>query len=240
MEIIIKQNDSPAVAVTQRSQERLAVFLALMAGYIDVVGYSTLKTYVSFMSGNTTQVGLNIAHGSISIASAALVAIVSFVTGIFTGYCIALGKPSASKSINVYLTAGILFTYMTTAYFVQLPLMMAIACVSIATGLMNTIVTTVGTQSVNTDFVTGTLNSFAKQLAGFCMAKNDADKKDHGTASLYLLLMWTGFLAGGVAGSISAHYINCWGYTVPVLCLSSAPFIWPNYFKRVRKKDHGD
>jgi uncharacterized membrane protein YoaK (UPF0700 family) len=36
----------------------LAVFLALVAGYLDGYGLLVLGTYVSFMSGNTTFAGL--------------------------------------------------------------------------------------------------------------------------------------------------------------------------------------
>jgi uncharacterized membrane protein YoaK (UPF0700 family) len=36
----------------------LAVFLALVAGYLDGYGLLVLGTYVSFMSGNTTLAGL--------------------------------------------------------------------------------------------------------------------------------------------------------------------------------------
>lgn len=36
------------------AQQRLAVILALLAGFIDAVAFLQWKTYVSFMSGNTT------------------------------------------------------------------------------------------------------------------------------------------------------------------------------------------
>ncbi len=42
---------------TVRTQEKLAVFLAFIAGYTDATRLIQWKTYVSFMSGNTTQLG---------------------------------------------------------------------------------------------------------------------------------------------------------------------------------------
>ena len=37
--------------------ERLAAGLAMIAGYIDAYGLIRYQTYLSFMSGNTTQTG---------------------------------------------------------------------------------------------------------------------------------------------------------------------------------------
>ena len=41
-----------------RVEWALAIFLALIAGYLDGYGLLVLGTYVSFMSGNTTIAGL--------------------------------------------------------------------------------------------------------------------------------------------------------------------------------------
>ncbi|HEY0551302.1 MAG TPA: DUF1275 family protein, partial [Verrucomicrobiae bacterium] len=40
-----------------RAERRLAIQLALIAGYVDAYGFLAYGTYVSFMSGNTTQTG---------------------------------------------------------------------------------------------------------------------------------------------------------------------------------------
>src|ERR1039458_2618832 len=44
--------------------DSLAVFLALVAGYLDGYGLLVLGTYVSFMSGNTTFAGLKSGQGN--------------------------------------------------------------------------------------------------------------------------------------------------------------------------------
>src|SRR5712691_11113051 len=71
--------------VAAQAQERLAAGLAMIAGYMDAYGYITFKTYVSFMSGNTTQTGYWTGQGDFAAAMPALLAIVSFVIGVFTG-----------------------------------------------------------------------------------------------------------------------------------------------------------
>jgi uncharacterized membrane protein YoaK (UPF0700 family) len=47
-----------------RVQWAIAVLLALIAGYLDGYGLLSLKTYVSFMSGNTTFTGLKSGQAS--------------------------------------------------------------------------------------------------------------------------------------------------------------------------------
>jgi uncharacterized membrane protein YoaK (UPF0700 family) len=63
----------------------LAVFLALVAGYLDGYGLLVLGTYVSFMSGNTTLAGLKSGQGNFQAALPSAIAVLSFVTGSFLG-----------------------------------------------------------------------------------------------------------------------------------------------------------
>jgi hypothetical protein len=58
-------------------EEWLAVGLAMIAGFLDAYGIITYQTYVSFMSGNTTQVGDKIGQGNLRGAAHSAMAIVS-------------------------------------------------------------------------------------------------------------------------------------------------------------------
>ena len=62
-----------------------AVFLALVAGYLDGYGLRVLGTYVSFMSGNTTFAGLKSGEGNFQATLPSAIAVLSFVTGSFLG-----------------------------------------------------------------------------------------------------------------------------------------------------------
>src|SRR2546422_10371520 len=75
--------------VSTQGDETLAAALAMIAGYVDAYGYLTFKTYVSFMSGNTTQTGFLTGQGDFAAAMPSLLAIVSFVIGVFTGASLA-------------------------------------------------------------------------------------------------------------------------------------------------------
>ena len=51
-----------------RHELRLAGVLALIAGYVDAYGLIRYQTYLSFMSGNTTQTGSQIGQGHLAAA----------------------------------------------------------------------------------------------------------------------------------------------------------------------------
>ena len=62
-----------------------AILLAAVAGYVDGYGLLFLNTYVSFMSGNTTNTGVASGQGKFHAAFLSGLAIVFFVTGSFLG-----------------------------------------------------------------------------------------------------------------------------------------------------------
>ncbi len=68
----------------------LAVMLAALAGMVDAVGFLRLgKLFVSFMSGNTTQLAIAIGSGQFAGAGLILEIIVLFVAGAAAGQLIA-------------------------------------------------------------------------------------------------------------------------------------------------------
>ena len=68
-----------------RAERRLAICLALIAGYVDAYGVIALGAYVSFMSGNTTQTGLLTGQGKVVAALPSALAIVFFLAGVLAG-----------------------------------------------------------------------------------------------------------------------------------------------------------
>jgi hypothetical protein len=66
-------------------RQAVAIFLALIAGYLDGYGFLFLRTYVSFMSENTTIAGLRSGRDNVLSALPSAIAVFSFVTGSFFG-----------------------------------------------------------------------------------------------------------------------------------------------------------
>src|SRR3989449_8052437 len=94
--------------VSTEGDETLAAALAMIAGYVDAYGYLSFKTYLSFMSGNTTQTGFLTGQGDFAAAMPSLLAIVSFVIGVFTGTSLTYSGTHRSWRVRVRAGAALL------------------------------------------------------------------------------------------------------------------------------------
>ncbi|MBW3521148.1 YoaK family protein [Chryseobacterium sp. NKUCC03_KSP] len=200
-------------------QEKLAIFLAFIAGYIDAAGLIQWKTYVSFMSGNTTSLGAAISTGKSGIIITSITVIASFLIGIYTGTCLSLWNRIKNQILTFYIVSGILIFYSIIAYFYDINNLLSIAIVGSSMGMMNTIVTSVGNQKVNTDFVTGTLNSLAKNTAMLSMTNDTMEKEEYRSNVIHLLLLWIGFLSGAFTAPFLLGYFGKWTLIFPALLL---------------------
>lgn len=200
-------------------QERLAIFLALIAGYIDATGLIQWKTYVSFMSGNTTSLGVAISTGKSEIIITSITVIVCFLLGIYAGTCLSLWKRIKSQILTFYIVSGILIFYSIIAYFYDINNLSSIVVIGFSMGMMNTIVTSVGNQKVNTDFVTGTLNSLARNTAMLSMTDDKAEKVEYKSNAIRLLFLWTGFLSGAFIAPFLLDYLGKWTFIFPAVLL---------------------
>jgi uncharacterized membrane protein YoaK (UPF0700 family) len=215
---VIKINPSVS-SDSIKMQERLAIFLALIAGYIDATGLIEWKTYVSFMSGNTTSLGAAISTGKYGIIITSVTVISCFLLGIYVGTCLSLWKRSKNQILTFYLVSGILIFYSIIAYFYDINNLSSIAIVGFSMGMMNTIVTSVGNQKVNTDFVTGTLNSLARNTAMLTMTDDKVEKEEYKSNAIHLLLLWIGFLTGAFIAPFLLDYFGKWNLMIPALLL---------------------
>ncbi len=202
-----------------RIQERLAIFLAFIAGYIDATGLLQWKTYVSFMSGNTTQLGAAFFNGKSGSITITLTVIVSFVIGIYVGTCLSLWKKCRIKTITFYIVPGILLLYTFINYYHQIAVIPSVSIIGFAMGIMNTIITSVGNLKVNTDFVTGTLNSLAKNTAIFTMSNDEHEKKQSKGNAVHVLLLWIGFLSGAAASPFLLDWLGSLTFILPAILL---------------------
>ncbi|KFF00589.1 hypothetical protein IX39_08105 [Chryseobacterium formosense] len=202
-----------------KMQERLAIFLALIAGYIDATGLIQWKTYVSFMSGNTTSLGAALSTGKYGIIITSITVISCFLIGIYAGTCLSLWKRIKNQILTFYLVSGIVIFYSIIDYFYDINNLLSIAVVGFSMGMMNTIVTSVGNQKVNTDFVTGTLNSLARNTAMLNMTKDKDEKEEYKSNAVHLLLLWIGFLSGAFIAPFLLDYFGKWTLMIPALLL---------------------
>src|SRR6202030_3106221 len=111
----------------------LACALSALAGYVDAIGFLHLGgLYVSFMSGNSTRMGVSLAEGHWAGAAESLGLIVLFVIGAACGSLIVLGH-GAHRQPWVLLAEALLLAAAALCYAFGLP-NAAVAAIVLAMG----------------------------------------------------------------------------------------------------------
>ncbi len=175
-----------------RHAQRLAIYLAMLAGFVDAVGFLKLGgLFVSFMSGNSTRLAVGLAEGS-ALAWRAALLIAAFVGGVVAGSLLSAAVRSRAPSI-LAMVASLLFA----AALLDLLGMdnAAIGAMAMAMGCANTVFQRDGEVSIGVTYMTGTLVKLGQRIA-------DALRGGDHMAWLPYLLLWLGLIAGAVGGSI--------------------------------------
>jgi uncharacterized membrane protein YoaK (UPF0700 family) len=214
------------VAYSEEIEQWLAVALAMIAGSLDAYGMITYRTYLSFMSGNTTQAGYQIGQGRFGPALySVLLAIVFFVGGSFAG---ALLAHSSVGRIRRLVFGMIAISLALIIGFAQIGFPSdwgSIAVISFAMGAMNTALSRVEDKSVSLTFVTGTLSRIGIQLALAVRRAPVADSQGawdtHVRRALQLAAIWAGFLSGALLSGAATPRFGVWALLFPMLALSA-------------------
>lgn len=215
---------APAAWGLARHEERLATLLALIAGYVDAYGFIRYRTYLSFMSGNTTQTGSEIGQGDLALALPSGIAILCFVLGVFLGAMLAHSGLRQARRLAFGVVAALLAAVLVlTQLGVLTSGLAAIATLSLAMGVMNSVMTHVGAQSLNVGFVTGTLSTMARHLALAVrrVPLSDAQGPWDTQLSRALLLcsVWASFISGALLAGMATSRYGVWTLLLPLLIL---------------------
>jgi uncharacterized membrane protein YoaK (UPF0700 family) len=212
-------------------QPGLAVGLAIIAGFLDAYGIITYRTYVSFMSGNTTQAGYTIGQGNFLGAAHSAIAIISFVGGSFAGALLAHSRVRRIRRLIFGVIAASLASIIGFAQFGFLSGGVHIAAISFAMGAMNTALSPVGArsrvgaQSVSLTFVTGTLSRIGTHLAMAVkhvpLHDSQGPRDTHLHRARLLTGIWVGFLTGALLSGAMTPRFGVWVLLLPMLALSA-------------------
>jgi len=206
-----------------RVQWATAVFLALIAGYLDGYGLLFLKTYVSFMSGNTTFTGLKSGQGNFEAALPSAIAILSFVTGSFLGNLCTESKFRYSHRLIFGVIAGLLASVAGLELLGLRNALAEIALLTLAMGMMNPAMAKVGAESVSLTFVTGTLNRIGGHLAAAAGRKPLSEGQGPGDSHLARARLdasvWSGFLVGAALSGMAASHFQMWAPLPPCVVM---------------------
>jgi len=183
-----------------RANILLACALSALAGYVDGIGFLHLGgLFVSFMSGNSTRMGVSLADGQWLSALEALGLIVLFVAGAAVGSLIVLGR-SAHRQAVLLLTEALLLAAAAVAHHLGQQAL-AVAAIVLAMGLENAVFQIDGGGGLGLTYVTGALVKVGQLLAA-------AISGGSRWGWLPNLLLWAALVAGAVLGALAYRRFN--------------------------------
>jgi uncharacterized membrane protein YoaK (UPF0700 family) len=198
-----------------RRNVALACALSALAGYVDGIGYLHLGgLFVSFMSGNSTRMGVSLAQAQWQDAAQALGLIALFVMGAAAGSLIVLGR-GAHRQPFVLLAEALLLAIAALAYTFGLS-GLAIGAIVLAMGLENAVFQIDGGAGLGLTYVTGALVKVGQLVA----AALTGGARWAWTPNL---LLWAALVAGSACGALAYVWINLaaiWFAAAAALALS--------------------
>lgn len=172
-------------------RKRLAISLAALAGYVDAIGFLAGSGYfVSFMSGNTTRLAVDIATRPERAAIPALL-IACFFIGVMAGALCGAGdirrKQMILAGVALLLAGGAAAGTLGSARA-------AAAGMALAMGALNNVFQREGEVAVGVTYMTGALVRTGQGLAARLRGEGGRHWRDHA-------MLWTGLALGGIAGA---------------------------------------
>lgn len=184
----------------------LAAALSGVAGYVDAIGFLKLGGFfVSFMSGNSTRLGVGLATGHVGAALTALGIVGLFVTGVVLGALLARQVGEGRRAAVLALEAGLLAA--SAGLFMAGQDIAGVAAVVLAMGSENAVFQRNGDVGVGLTYMTGALVKAGQRIAA---ALTGGDRWAWGP----YVLLWAGLTTGGAIGAAAYMQIGTlalWG-----------------------------
>ncbi|WP_313545593.1 YoaK family protein [Leifsonia aquatica] len=193
-----------------------AAALAALAGFVDGFGFSYLGGFfVSFMSGNTTRVSVDLVGGMWGAALTCAVLIVAFVGGTMIGTVVSATRHGATRVLVLIAVALAAAALVAQA---GLPVLVG-AALSGGMGAANTVMARGGEVSFGITYMTGAL---VKVGQGLVAAWRGGDR----TGWVRHVVMWASIASGAVAGAAAFRLFGVgalWIAVAVVVITASTP-----------------
>lgn len=179
--------------------QAFAIGLSALAGYVDAIGFIQLGGFfVSFMSGNSTRLGVGLMERSHDAAVAGGL-IAFFIVGVIAGSLVGRFAKAHRRSVVLLLVAVLLSAAALAATFGASEV--AIIAMVLAMGAENAVFEHDGELHIGLTYMTGTLVKFGQRVAAAIMGGPRFAWVPFG-------LLWAGLVAGAVAGATSFNWIG--------------------------------
>jgi uncharacterized membrane protein YoaK (UPF0700 family) len=204
-------HEKPAISLIQadRNTRFLAIAAAVVAGFVDAVGFIETKGYfVSFMTGNSTRLGIGLAGLGDVMLPAALV--LAFVGGVTLGSLL-IQAVSFKQSAVTFAFVAVLLAI--SAALARLGLAAAATLLMAgAMGAMNAAFQANGEVRIGLTYMTGTLVKIGQRAAGAIRG---------GPPWLWLpyLLQWLGLMSGVALGAATYGNLGAQALWLPAAAM---------------------
>ena len=185
---------------TEKPFVALAVALSGLAGFVDALAFTSLGGFfASFMSGNSTRLGVGLGTAHFQDAAMAGALIMSFVAGVIVGSVVERAyahwrQPAVMVGVTLFLTCAAILSSLAPGPLVLLFLASAM-------GMENSVFTRQGEVSVGLTYMTGTLVKMGQRIAGALLGGPKL-------AFLRHFVLWLGLLSGAIAGAVAHSRIG--------------------------------
>lgn len=203
--------------MTPNSQLSLGLALTASAGFVDAIAFLELGGFfASFMSGNTTQLGIAIAGqpdvmGNVVIwLPAALIAL--FFVGAFFG-TLAVRAYRKDGSLAVMASVVIVLLLVSILRREGLALVHPVLLLAAAMGAQNAAVQPIGSARLGATYVTGTLFNSAADLAGSLRGEVPRWRW------LQHFAVWFSLMVGAVCGGLAHYFIGLDALFIPAIMI---------------------
>ena len=171
-----------------------AIGLAALAGFVDALGFVGLGGFfVSFMSGNTTRLGVALGNAAWPAALRGGELVLTFLAGVMGGTLLAHALPRWRKPAVLAAVTAILIVAASCHQAGDDPL--ALFLLAAAMGVENGTFQRDGEVTIGLTYMTGTLVRFGQRAA---LALIGGER----WAWAPYLMLWLGFLAGVAGGAL--------------------------------------
>lgn len=186
-----------------KTKRRLSLALAfsVLSGYIDTLGLMVVGgAFLSFMSGNTTRLGVHLVHQEWAMVWEYLLIIGGFVIGAGIGHLIiSLSKHEALLWVLGFdclcFMGALLLLVSPYADYAYLPFPLAM-------GFQNNVQLPIGDVIIGKSFMSGLLFALGVALSKVIQ------KKDSFKHVFWLTLSWCSFLGGAILGALVLYTLN--------------------------------
>jgi uncharacterized membrane protein YoaK (UPF0700 family) len=190
-------NSIPLTPGRQEAVVLRAITLALIAGYVDTVGYLHFNAFAGLMTGNTIFLGIEFATQKYDLAIFHGVIILAFLVGVI----VARMKMRAGLNSWIALTAA--SALLVICSFTERTI--AAILLSLAMGIQNSAANRFNGVALNTVFITGNLQKLGEELVTWIWPSKDGAARQGATIFAFV---WLAYAVGAVLGAVAVNFMG--------------------------------